>query len=46
MVPHSDYVEAWIEEAKGYKQAGDSPIVEEHCLYSAKSLAFGNKKII
>ena len=26
MVPHSDYVEAWIEEAKRYKQAAENII--------------------
>lgn len=29
MVPHSDYVEAWIEEAKRYKQAGDREVSSE-----------------
>ena len=31
MVPHSDYVEAWIEEAQRYKQAGDREVASE-CL--------------
>ena len=29
MVPHSDYVEAWIEEAQRYKQAGDREVSSE-----------------